>query len=174
MTMENLVVPQIVDGTPGLTNAGVLYLRGIETELSWQLMESATLYLAYAHHELRFGDYERLFDGTPTQLRGNTPELSPDDTGSIGLQYVPPSGLLFSTSYSYTGKRFLNQRNTSQAAAFGVLDASVGYRFGQWEVRLAGENLTDSRDPVSESELGDGQYYRMPARTVALMVSAHI
>jgi hypothetical protein len=28
-------------------------------------------------------------------------------------------------------------------------------------VRLAGRNLTDRRDPVSESEFGDSQYYRL-------------
>ena len=49
-----------------------------------------------------------------------------------------------------------------------VVDASIGYRFDGWELRLAGYNLTDSRDPVSESELGDGQYYRMPARAFEL------
>jgi iron complex outermembrane recepter protein len=174
MTMNNLVVPQIVNGSPGLTNAGTLYLRGIETELSWQPHEATTVYLAYAHHQLRFGDYERLFDATPTQLRGNAPELSPDDTASIGLQYVPSSGPLFSAFYSYTGERFLNQRNTSLAPAFGVLDVSVGYRFGDWELRLTGNNLTSVRDPVSESELGDGQYYRMPARTLGLIVSTHL
>ena len=27
-----------------------------------------------------------------------------------------------------------------------------------------GENLTDERDPVSESELGEAQYYLLPAR----------
>lgn len=31
-----------------------------------------------------------------------------------------------------------------------------------------GENLTDERDPVAESELGDGQYYRQTARNVRL------
>jgi iron complex outermembrane recepter protein len=36
------------------------------------------------------------------------------------------------------------------------------------EIRVDGQNLSDSRAPVAESELGDAQYYRMPARTFRL------
>jgi outer membrane receptor protein involved in Fe transport len=36
------------------------------------------------------------------------------------------------------------------------------------EFRLDGNNLTDRRDPIAESEFGDAQYYRMPSRTVRL------
>jgi len=42
----------------------------------------------------------------------------------------------------------------------------AGYRAGRWELRVDGRNLTDRRDPVSESELGDAQYYLMSARRV--------
>ena len=31
-----------------------------------------------------------------------------------------------------------------------------------------GENLNDTRPPVAESELGDAQYYRLPARRARL------
>lgn len=34
------------------------------------------------------------------------------------------------------------------------------------ELRLDGRNLGNRRDPVAESELGDAQYYLLPARTV--------
>ena len=40
----------------------------------------------------------------------------------------------------------------------------VGYRFGRGEVRVEGENLSDRRDAVAESELGDAQYYLLPGR----------
>ena len=33
-------------------------------------------------------------------------------------------------------------------------------------LRMDGVNLTDERDPITESELGDAQFYRMPGRTV--------
>lgn len=174
MTMENLVVPQTVNGSPGLTNAGTLYLKGVEAEANWHPRDTTTVYFAYAHHRLRFGDYERLFDGVPTQLRGNAMELAPDDIGSLGFEFAPPTGLQLSAAFAYTGERFLDKRNTSFAESFGVLDAAIGYRFDRWQLSLVGRNLTDARDPVSESELGDGQYYRMPARTIGLTVSLNL
>ena len=48
----------------------------------------------------------------------------------------------------------------------------MGYRFGRYEVRLDGRNLSDKRDPVAESELGDAQYYRLFSR--ALKLSANV
>jgi len=172
MTMQNLVVPQTVNGSPGLTNAGTLHLQGAEAELNWQPFDSTTVHFAFAHHRSLFGDYERLFDGVPTQLRGNAPELSPDDTGSIAFEFAPPSELQISAACVYTGERYLNKRNTSLAKSYPVVDATIGYRFESWQLSLVGRNLTDARHPVSESELGDGQYYRMPARTIGITVSA--
>lgn len=170
MNMQNLVVPQEVNGAPGLANAGTLFFKGGEAELSYRLDEALRVFGAYARHDLRFGDYERLFGDTPTQLRGNYQELAPRNTGSVGVAYAPAHGLQVATSYAYTGHRYLNKRNTSKAGSYEVIDAMVGYRFHGWDLSLVGNNLGDARDPVSESELGDGQYYRMPARTVELVV----
>ena len=44
--------------------------------------------------------------------------------------------------------------------------SGVGWRAGRVEVRIDGHNLTDERPPISESERGDAQYYRLPARRV--------
>jgi hypothetical protein len=41
-----------------------------------------------------------------------------------------------------------------------------------WKVRVDGHNLTDSRDPVAESELGDAQFYRLPGRSLLISVAA--
>jgi iron complex outermembrane recepter protein len=168
MSMNNLVVPQADNGEPGLANAGTLHFKGGELEADWRVADAATVYAGYARHDLRFGNYVREFDGVDTQLRGNYQELAPRNTGSLGFTYAPLRGWQVAANYAYTGERFLNKRNTSKASAFEVVDATVGYRFDSWELRLSGYNLTDSRDPISESELGDGQYYRMTARSVEL------
>jgi hypothetical protein len=41
----------------------------------------------------------------------------------------------------------------------------------KWEIRLRSRNLSHERPPVAESELGDAQYYRLPARRVDLTVT---
>ena len=47
-----------------------------------------------------------------------------------------------------------------------TVDAGIGYRTRRAEFRLDGRNLSNRRDPVSESEFGDAQYYRMTPRTM--------
>ena len=53
------------------------------------------------------------------------------------------------------------------------MDAAIGYHLGHGELRLDGRNLSDRRDPVAESELGDAQYYRMTARRVDVSYAIH-
>jgi hypothetical protein len=40
-------------------------------------------------------------------------------------------------------------------------------------VRASGRNLTDRRDPVAESELGDAQYYRLFPRRFDVFATVH-
>lgn len=172
MKFENSVfAQQTAAGNPALANAGVLYFKGGEVESRYRLMADLSLYANYARHDLRFGDFVRSFGGTPRQLRGNVQELAPQNIGALGLIYAPSLGFNASAVYHYTGRRWLNQRNTVRAGDYETIDAAMGYRFGRFELQLRGNNLTDRRDAVSESELGDAQYFRMPARTVELGVS---
>ena len=68
--------------------------------------------------------------------------------------------------YNWVGDRFLNQRNTALAPSYGTWSAALGYSFERFGIRLEGYNLNDTRPPVAESELGDAQYYRLPARSL--------
>ena len=52
------------------------------------------------------------------------------------------------------------------AGSYTTVDAGLGYRFDRWELRLDGYNLSNRRDPVAESELGDAQFYRLSGSTV--------
>ena len=72
------------------------------------------------------------------------------------------------------GSRFLDKRNRTPARGFATLAAAGGYRTARWEIRVAGRNLGDRRDPVSESELGDAQYYLMPGRRLDLSFSVKV
>ncbi len=104
-------------------------------------------------------------------MRGRQQELTPQHLSTLGLSYLPASGFEAHVAGAYVGDRYLNKRNTAVAAHCTTVDAGASYRAGPWEVRLDGYNLSDHRDPVAESELGDGQYYRMPARSEWEMAS---
>ena len=168
MNFHNLVVSQNVDGLPGLTNAGNERFKGAEAEVRWHVSDGLSLLGSYAFHDARFADYSQLFGDTLTQLDGKMLELSPQHIGSFGVIYGQEKGLRASLVASYGGSRFLSKRNTSKAGSYNTVDAGIGYAFDRWELRLDGYNMTDRRDPVAESELGEAQFYRLPARSYYL------
>jgi iron complex outermembrane receptor protein len=175
MDFRNLVIHENVGGLPALANAGAERFRGAELETAWLIHDSLRLIGTYAYHDAAFTDYARLQpDGSIQQLAGNQLELSPRHLAAIGLLLAPPRGWMGSIIASHTGSRFLNKGNSSTAAAFTMIDASLGYRGARWEVRLDGYNLSDRRDPVAESELGDAQFYRLPGRSVVMMVTSQL
>ncbi len=172
MDFENLVVAQVINGLPALVNAGNERFKGVELETEYRFLPDLIGRLVYSWHDARFQDYVQAFDGVPTQLDGNRLEMSAEDMGGIGLLWFPDRGFNANVQAEYVGDRFLNKRNTALAPSYTTYAAGVGYRFARWDLRVQGENLTDERDPVAESELGDAQYYRMTARNVRLIWSA--
>jgi outer membrane receptor protein involved in Fe transport len=167
MSFRNVVVATQVNGLPALENVGEENFDGVEAEASWSFAHDLRAQGSYAYHDSEFGDYLADFgDPQPQQLRGNRIEMSPQHLASLGVLYLPVKGFNANVIGQYVGSRFLNKRNTAPADSYTTWSAGVGYRFGHSEIRVDGVNLNDARDPVSESELGDAQYYLLPARTI--------
>ncbi|MES2002546.1 MAG: TonB-dependent receptor [Pseudomonadota bacterium] len=170
---KNLVIRENIDGLPGLASAGRERFRGFEGELRWSPVANLILSGSYAHHVAKFTDYERLRpDGSLQQLAGNRLELSPKDLATAIVTYAPAMGPQASATLRYVGSRFLNKGNSVKGGAYATLDARAGWRFAnKWGAFLEGENLTDRRDPVTESELGDAQFYLLPGRRIFATLS---
>jgi len=169
MDFENLVVPRATEeGLPELVNAGSERFKGIELDVKGRLRSDLWWQATYAWHDARFRDFEEELDGENTRLDGNRLQLSAKDQASAGLVYSPGRGLFGSVVVNYVGSRFLDEQNEILAPSYTTWSAGIGYRSGPWELRLDGQNLNDTRPPVSLSELGDGQYYILPARTFRL------
>jgi iron complex outermembrane recepter protein len=164
MDFENLVTSTVVDGLPALVNSGKSRFQGFEVASEVRARGGVSGRVTYSFHDARFVDFVQSFDGVPQQLGGNRIEMSPRHLFTAGLIVAPDEGVFGSVVVKYTGDRYLNMRNTALAAPFTTVDAGGGYRHGRWDVRLDGRNLTNRRDAVSESELGDAQYYLMTAR----------
>lgn len=171
MDFRNIVVPQIVNGRPGLANAGTLHLRGAEVEADFAVTEQLKLLGRFAVHDAIFGDYVRVFGSSPRQLLGNRQEMAPQHLSALGLDWTLVDGLNLTVTGNYVGERFYNQRNTAVAPSYATWDAGISYRTGEWTWRVDGSNLSDRRDGISESELGDASYYRMPARSYWVSVA---
>jgi len=166
MDFRNLVIATAVNGVPALRNSGRNRFKGLETELEWRAVDHLLVRAAYALHDARFRDSVQVFGGVPTQLAGKRLEMSAHHTAAGSLVWAPEHGLVAFADLHYVGRRFLNKRNTALADGYAELSAGLGWRTGRTEVRVDAHNLTDERPAVSESELGDAQYYRLPARRV--------
>jgi len=173
MDMSGLVVSTTgPGGLPRLENAGSQRMRGIELESAWEMTRELSWRTAYSLHDARFRNY--LSD--IGQLAGHRLEMSARDMASTGLVYrarsrIAASGVEDASGWqgylqaNWVGARWLNRRNTALAPDYATWSAGVGYLLSRGiEIRLDGRNLNDQRPPVSESELGESQYYRLPAR----------
>ena len=174
MDFANLVIARTVNGLPALTNAGTQRFKGFELGTAWYLPHAVTGRASYSLHDAKFRDYVAEFEGVPTQLGGKRLEMSARQQASTGLVYAPSHGIVAVATFNLVGSRFLNRRNTALADGYTTVAAGLGYRTRTWELRVDGRNLTDQRPPVSESELGDAQYYRLPARRIDVTFSIRL
>ena len=164
MNFNNLVTATTVNGLPALINAGRERFQGFESSAAWFFRGNIVARATYSFHDATFRDFVMDFDGVPTQLAGKRLEMSPRHLAAFGITYFPTRGFLGGVELNYSGSRFLNKRNTALAEGFATVGIHAGYRTPRWELRVDARNLSDRRDPVAESELGDAQYYLMTSR----------
>jgi iron complex outermembrane receptor protein len=169
MDFANLVTPVDIGGLPGLINAGTQRFHGFETGVELFLPRNVIARANYSYHDARF----RNFISEGAQLAGNRLEMSAHNLSGASLYYQPAKGLFGGVEVNYTGSRFLDQENLALAPGFATVGAGIGFRTSQWELRVDGRNLGDRRDPVSVSELGEGQAYLMPSRRVDASLRFH-
>jgi outer membrane receptor protein involved in Fe transport len=171
---DNQPVTSTVDGNPVLRSAGRERYKGVEVETSYRPLPGLTLAAHATYGDARYRDYTTVIDDEPVSLDGRNLPLNPKMRAGAGVVYAPERGFGFSLMANYTGSRFLDQQNQAKVGGFTVLDASIGYRFDSVALTLAGSNLTDRRDPILPSELGEGQIYRMPARRVIASIALRL
>jgi outer membrane receptor protein involved in Fe transport len=165
MKFENMVVSVLdtLTGLPDLTNAGEQRFKGVETDLRWSpaSLPGLSLGVGYAHHDARFVQFK-----TPSgvDVSGNRLELVPRELVSGRVSYVHTTGLGGFAALRYQGERPFNRRNTFFADAYTEYDAGVSYDHTRWRFAVVGRNLGDDRHVVTESEIGDSQFYVAPPR----------
>ena len=151
-------------GTAVLRSGGQQRYKGIDLEGALHPAADWTVKANVTWSDARYRNFLTDIDGTPTQLAGKRQVLAPSLRAGAGLLYAPERGWHGSLTASWTGKHWLNQRNTVEAPAYTVVDASFGYRFERMTLSVSAANLGNRRDAVQPSDLGEGQFYRMTAR----------
>lgn len=166
MNFDNLVTASNVNGVPSLINSGKQRFQGFESSVAYFFARQIIVRGTYSFHDATFTDFVQDFNGVPVQLAGRRLQMSARNLAAVGIQYNPLHGFLGGAEISYTGNQYLDMLNTALAGGFATFGLNAGYRTRHWELRVDGNNLTDRRDPVAESELGDSQFYLLPARRV--------
>jgi iron complex outermembrane receptor protein len=173
MNFSNLVTAASVNGVPSLINAGRARFTGFESGVAFFFPKQVIARATYSFHDAKFTDFVQDFDGVPVQLAGKHVEMSARNLAALGMTYSPVRGFGGGIEVSYTGNRYLDRQNTALAAGFASVGLNIAYRTPRWELRADASNLSDRRDAVSESELGDSQYYLLPSRRVDVGFRLH-
>lgn len=173
MNFKNLVIRENVNGLPSLANAGQEKFSGVEAEGRYRVSDALQIKATAAHHNAKYSDYSvAQADGSLLQFSGKRLEVSPQYLAAVGVIYAPITSWGGSVVWNWVGSRYLDRENTAFAHSYATLDAGANYHFSTWELRVDAYNISNRRDPVAVSELGEGQLYRLPGRTV--LVSARM
>src|SRR6266481_3417575 len=157
-----------VNGLPALVAAGHTRYRGFELESSLVLAPGFRLAASMSLDDATYRDFN---DATQGQLAGNRIALTPRWRGALGLTYAPAQGVQMAATLNGEGSRFPDAANRKLSGAYGVFDAMIGYRWMGLQLVLKGTNLSDRREPILPSELGDGQLYLLPRRHIDLSIA---
>jgi iron complex outermembrane recepter protein len=163
---NNQPVVVTVGENTALRSVGQQRYKGIDIEGTWRPTADWMLKASATWSDARYRDFVTNIAGEPTQLAGKRQVLTPSWRAGAGVVYAPELGWRGSLTTSFTGTHWLDRLNEHQAPGYTLVDASLGYRFESFTVQVSGTNLGNRRDAAQMSELGEGQFYRLPARHV--------
>jgi iron complex outermembrane receptor protein len=166
MNFDNLVTSTNANGVPSLINSGKQQFRGFESGIAYFFPKQILVRGTYSFHDATFTNFVQDFNGVPVQLSGRRLQMSARNLAAVRVQYSPAHGFLGGFEINYTGNQYLDMLNTALTGGFANIGLHAGYRTRHWELRVDGSNLFDRRDPVAASELGDAQFYLLPARRI--------
>jgi iron complex outermembrane recepter protein len=106
----------------------------------------------------------------------NHVKFSQDVTAKIGAQYETPiatgGSIFFGGNIAHSGEYYMNSVNTPFGfqTAYSVVDGNIGYRSskGNWQLTLAGKNLTDKLYAAQATTGAGGAVFYGAPRTVSL------
>jgi outer membrane receptor protein involved in Fe transport len=128
--------------TPGLEN------KGFDIDAKIQLARDTQIMIAYTHNDMQATGTvtQQLALGSPTYPVNNVPR----NQFSVWGKWTPTQRRLENFSFN-AGYRFVGQRlggpvgNVGQIelGAYGIVDATIGYRYKRWQANLVLRNVFD-------------------------------
>jgi iron complex outermembrane receptor protein len=166
--LNNTIVQRIDSFGVGYSiNAGKTDQHGIETYISYQLIDQSTGtfsnvrgWVSHTWHDFHY----RGFIQDTTSFSGKRLPSVPPQTFVGGLDVLLQPGLYTNVTYTYTDRIALNDANSVYAGSYDLLGARLGYRraFGSWKVDLFTgiDNAFDTKYGLgNDFNAAAGRYY---------------
>jgi len=166
--LNNTIVQRIDSFGVGYSiNAGKTDQHGIETHISYQLIDQSTgtfsnvrAWVSHTWHDFHY----RNFSQDTTSFSGKRLPSVPPQTFVGGLDVLLQLGLYTNVTYTYTDHIALNDANTVVAGSYNLLGARLGYRhaFGSWKLDLFTgiDNAFDTKYGLgNDFNAAAGRYY---------------
>ncbi len=145
----------IAVGQTDIVNAATAKVDGAELELAAIPIESLRLSANVAWLDAKYERYPNapVPGGGSIDASGNRLNYAPEWSASLSAQYTHDlssgAALYLRSAYSWKDDAFYTPINSSIVGqeAYGVVDASLGYRSPQeqWDIELYGRNLSDEQ-----------------------------
>lgn len=167
-TLQNTIVQRrTAGGGDFFTNAGKTRQRGIETYLSYPLLQKVTsinrsiIWLSHTFHNFKYKDFKQLNN----DFSGNQLPATASHTISTGIDLAMKNGIIATANYYYSDKLPLNDANLDYANAYHLLGLKLGYeklirqKF-RIKVFAGAENILDENYSLGNDVNGfGGRYY---------------
>lgn len=152
------------------TNAGKTKQYGLETYLSYPLLQNASfvnrsfLWISHTWHHFRYRDFKQL----NTIFSGNAlPGIAPH-TISTGLDVAFNNGLTGTLTYYFSDRLPLNDANTDYAKSYHLAGAKIGYekliKRKRFKLSVGSENLLNEKYSLgNDVNAFGGRYYNAAA-----------
>jgi outer membrane receptor protein involved in Fe transport len=169
--------PGAIDNVDGFSNFGDGTYKGIDYEIQWRTPITGMI-LSWIGNT---GKAE--FDRVEPAVQSALPLFRPGSRLVNSIQHTSRFEVAYSrsltsqlegfgnVSYSRTGNRL--QSSGLYADAYGLIDATLGVRMGNYEVSLIGDNLGDERGPTFIGTTGPNSGSGPTPRTIGLRFRAN-
>jgi iron complex outermembrane receptor protein len=171
--LKNTIVQRRdASGADYFVNAGNTKQFGVETYLSWQLLNNSKkpvsdfkIWLSHTWNDFTYKDFKQV----TTDFSGKKLPSVPENVIAAGLDIATKQGIYLDINYYYTGAIPLNDANTDYASSYNLLGARTGWKKHLhpkvlMELFIAADNIFDEKYSLgNDINAFGGRYYNAAA-----------
>ena len=171
--LKNTIVQRRdVSGADYFVNAGRTKQFGVETYLSWQILNNSNkplsnfkIWLSHTWNDFTYKDFKQVAN----DYSGNKLPSVPPQIVAAGIDLATKHGIYFNVNYYYADRIPLNDANTDYASSYNLLGARMGWKKHLhpkvlMELFIAADNIFDVQYSLgNDINAFGGRYYNAAA-----------